>query len=218
MLAHSPRAHTYEASAISFLRASPLSPGAGFAGLSRLPARIRGPAFRQPGRGPTPQRVISSAMATPGRANSRPARAALGFRVTLARVRPAAGKRPLLRPGRGPLALLDSSTVSASSSSVNPGLGVKPCRFRVAHLRVPARCRCAVWLGPGRGPQPLRDSTSIPASSGRAQPGHRPSTSQAESAQVLVRPQPAPSPRGLRHWHRVGLGAETLGGGKRTLY
>ena len=154
----------------------------------------------------------------PAGPNSRPARAALGFRVTLARVRPAAGKRPLLRPGRGPLALLDSSTVSASSSWVHPDLGVKPCRFRVAHLRVPARCRCADWLGPGRGPQPPRDSSSISASSGRAQPDQRPSTSPAESAQVLVRPQPAPSPRGLRHWHRVGLGAETLGGGKRTLY
>jgi hypothetical protein len=106
-------------------------------------------------------------------------------------------------PGRGPLAPRDSSLSLASSSKVHPDL-LKRFPSRYLTYRVPARCRYAASFHPGRGPQPLSGSGPTSASSGRAQPSQRPSTSPAESARVLVRPQPALSPRGLRHWHRKG--------------
>jgi hypothetical protein len=107
------------------------------------------------------------------------------------RVLPAAGSRPgaapRLQPGLGFL---------------QPGFALTFSRgFRVAALRVPARCRYAASTCPGRGPLPLPDSGPTSATSGRARPVQRHSTSPAESARVPVRPQPAPSPRGLRHWH-----------------
>jgi hypothetical protein len=119
------------------------------------------------------------------------------------------------QPGPGPLlprGLIPSESLPASAARFRSAPSVlwpsparpehEATRFPSHPIRVPARCRYAASIRPGRGPLP----------------GQRPSTSRAESAYILVRPQPAPSPRGLRHWHRVGLGAEALGGGKRTVY